>query len=187
MVKKLMKLRKSVIPFQRLIVSVLVIISTISLLIFCPTTFAQNSSLIGSTGTVKDQDRIELSKVARSTITISNESTFVGGFNTTYSIIGPPLDIKNSKDLIVSSIIKDFANSSTIGYVKLSNSTSNSSGKAEIANPFASNEQIDQKVQELVDKSIEDATNAKTALIEIKCLFGNSLALFSCSMFPLVR
>jgi hypothetical protein len=97
------------------------------------------------------------------------------------------LDIKNSKDLIVSSIIKDFANSSTIGYVKLSNSTSNSSGKAEIANPFASNEQIDQKVQELVDKSIEDATNAKTALIEIKCLFGNSLDLFSCSMFPLVR
>ena len=186
MVKKLMKLRKSVIPYQRLIVSVLIIISAISLLIFCPT-FAQNSSLIGSTGTVKDQDHIELSKVARSTITISNESTFVGGFNTTYSIIGPPLDIKNSKDLIVSSIIKDFANSSTIGYVKLSNTTSNSSGKAEIANPFASNEQIDQKVQELIVKSIEDATNAKTALIEIKCLFGDSLDFFSCSMFPLVR
>jgi len=186
MAKKLMKLRKSVIRYQRLMVSVLIIISTISLLIFSPT-FAQNSSLIGSTGTVKDQDNIELSKVARSTTTISNESTFVGGFNTTYSITGPPSDIKNSKDLIVSSITKDFTNSSTIGYVKLSNSTSNSSGKAEIGNPFASSEQIDQKIQELVDKSIEDATNAKTALIEIQCLFGNSLDLFSCSMLPLVR
>jgi hypothetical protein len=39
----------------------------------------------------------------------------------------------------------------------------------------------------LLDKSIHDATNSETDLIEISCLFGNSLDDFSCSLFPLEK
>lgn len=143
---------------------------------------SQHETAIGS----RDQNHTELSRIATSTTIISNNSAFIVGFNTSYSITGSPIDIEKSKNLVVSSIVKDFANSSTIGYVELLDPTSNSD-KQEIANPFASNEQIDQKIEELLDNSIHDATNSETDLIEISCLFGNSLDDFSCSLFPLAK
>jgi hypothetical protein len=149
------------------------------------TLYAQNSSMIGSNLVTNNQNQIDLSKVATSTTMIVNKTAFVGGFDTKYNITGTPLNIKESKDLIISSIVEDFAKSSTIGYVKNSKSVSNLSGKTEIGNPFASNEQITQRIQELLSKSIENATSSNTKLIEIKCLFGNNLAAFSCSTFPL--
>jgi hypothetical protein len=52
---------------------------------------------------------------------ISNGTSFVGPFGTTYRISGSTSDVRDSKDIILTSIIDDFTNSSTIGYVKLSN------------------------------------------------------------------
>jgi hypothetical protein len=179
-----LKITKGVIPKECWTISVLVICA-VSLFINA-TSFAQNSSLIGSAVTANNQSRVELSKVATSTTLITNDTAFVGGFDAAYSITGTPMNIKDSKDLIISSIVKDFAKSSTVGYVKISKSMSNSSVKTEIANPFASNEQINQQIQDLLSKPIEDATNSRAELIEIKCLFGNSLDLFSCTAFPLL-
>jgi hypothetical protein len=179
-----LKITKGVIPKECWTISVLVICA-VSLFLNA-TSFAQNSSLIGSAVTANNQSRIELSKVATSTTLITNDTAFVGGFDAAYSITGTPMNIKDSKDLIISSIVKDFAESSTVGYVKISKSMPNSSAKTEIANPFASNEQINQQIQDLLSKSIEDATNSRAELIEIKCLFGNSLDLFSCTAFPLL-
>jgi hypothetical protein len=147
---------------------------------------AQNSSLVGSSDTSRGSGHVELSKVATSTTTITGQATFVGGFDTTYSITGSPWDIKNSKDLIVSSVQDDFGKSSTIGYIKASGTAEGASNMTALANPFASNEQINQKIQELLNKSIEAASDSKTDLVQIKCIFGNSLGLFSCLEYPLV-
>lgn len=171
-------------PIQMLIVSIL-LTGTI-LCLNLNHSSAQDSSLYETAIGSRDQNHTELSKIATSTTIISNNSAFIGGFNTTYRIKGSPIDIENSKNLVVSSIVKDFANSSIIGYVKLLDPSSNSD-KQEIANPFASNEQIDQKVDELLNKSIYEATNSEIDLIEIRCLFGNSLDHFSCSLFPLAK
>lgn len=178
------KIRKGIILGQDLAKAGL-IVSAILILI-SGTLYAQNSSMIGSNLVTNNQNQTNLSKVASSTIIIINKTAFVGGFDTKYNITGTPLNIKESKDLIISSIVDDFAKSSTVGYVKNSKSVSNLSGKTEIGNPFASNEQITQRIQELLSKSIENVTSSNTKLIEIKCLFGNSLAAFSCSMFPLL-
>jgi hypothetical protein len=178
------KIRKGIILSQALIKAVM-IVSAISMLII-GTSYAQNSTVIGSNLITNNQNQIELSKVATSTIMITNKTAFVGGFDTKYNITGTPVNIKESKDLIFSSIVEDFGKSSTVGYVKISKSVSNFSGKTEIGNPFASNEQINQRIQELLSKSIENATSSNPQLIEITCLFGNSLDAFSCSAFPLL-
>jgi hypothetical protein len=77
--------------------------------------------------------------------------------------------------------------SPTVGYVIVSKSMSNSSDMTGITNPFASNEQIKQKIQGLLSKSIDDAINSDTDLVEVQCSFGNNLDVFSCSSYPLVR
>jgi hypothetical protein len=139
--------------------------------------YAQNSA-VNETRHLADPPHIDLSKMESSNMIISNGTSFVGSFGTTYTITGTASDIKGSIDVLVSSIIDDFTNSSTIGYVKLSDSESTSS-ETQIANPFASKEQINQKIQVVLSKSIKDGSNK--GLVEINCLFGNSLDLFSCS------
>ena len=123
------------------------------------------------------QDQVLISKTASGNTIISNGSSSVGGFGTTYTINGPANDIKKSKDLIRSSILDDFTNSSTIGYVKFADSKSNSANQ-QIANPFASNEQIEQKITELLNKVIQEQSN--DGIVSITCNFGNNLDLFSC-------
>lgn len=136
--------------------------------------YAQNST--GNKPSAEGQ--ILISKTASGNTIISNGSSSVGEFSTTYTITGPDNDIKNSKDLIISSIVDDFTKSSTIGYVKLSNSNS-SSGNQQIANPFASNEQIKEKITELLNKVTQDSSNK--GIVSITCTFGNNLDIFSCS------
>ena len=182
---KVIKIRKGIILSQALTKAVL--IESAILILISGTLYAQNSSMIGSNLVINNQNQIELSKVATSTTMITNKTAFVAGFDTKYNITGTPMKIKESKDLVISSIVEDFAKSSIVGYVKSSKSVSNLSGKTEIENPFASNEQINQRIQELLSKSIENATSSNAQLIEIQCLFSNSLDAFSCSAFPLLR
>lgn len=147
---------------------------TVALLFFVPgSVYAQNS-----TSSLVSEGHIDISKVSSSNTIISNGSSSVGGFSTTYTITGTANDIKNSKDLVTSSILDDFTNSSTIGYVKLSD-TNSDSDKQQIANPFASNEQIEQKITELLNKVTQEASN--DGIVSIICIFGNNLNLFSCS------
>ena len=164
----------------------IVVICTISLL-NNNETFGQNSSEAGGPVPVSNQSQIVLSKVATANTVITNKTVFVGGFDTDYSIICTPTNFKYSEDLIISSIVEDFAKSPTSGYVMVSKSLSNSSDMTGISNPFASNEQIKQKIQGLLSKSIDNATNSNTNLVEVRCSFGNSLDVFSCSSYPVVR
>ena len=150
-------------------------------------TFGQSSSKTGSPVPANNQSQIVLSKVATGNTIITNKTVFVGGFDADYSITGTPMNIKYSEDLIISSIVEDFTKSPTVGYVMVSKSMSNSSDMTGITNPFASNEQIKQKIQGVLSKSIDDATNSDTDLVEVQCSFGNSLDVFSCSSYPLVK
>ena len=150
-------------------------------------TFGQNSSEAGGPVAASNQSQIVLSKVATSNTIITNNTVFVGGFDADYSITGTPMNIKYSEDLIILSIVEDFTKSPTVGYVMVSKSMPNSSDMTEITNPFASNEQIKQKIQDLLSKSIDETINSDTHLVEVQCSFGNSLDVFSCSSYPLVR
>ena len=157
----------------------IVFILAISLLVNSAT-YAQNSGTSGNPDNSTNENQITLSKVATATTVIANKTVFVRGFDTTYSITGTTMNIKDTRDLIISSIIDDYTKSPTVGYVTVSKSMSNSS-EMQIASPFASGEQIKQKIQDLLSISIENDASSKAGLIEIKCLFGDSLDLFSCS------
>ena len=185
MIRKQFKIRKRVISNKGCIMSI-VVICAISLLNNNETS-GQNSSEAGGPVAASNQSQIVLSKVATANTIITNKTVFVGGFDTDYSITGTPTNIKYSEDLIISSIVEDFTKSPTVGYVMVSKSMSNSSDMTGITNPFASNEQINQKIQGLLSKSIDESTNSDTDLVEVQCSFGNSLDVFSCSSYPLVR
>jgi hypothetical protein len=146
--------------------------------------FGQNSSEDVVPDTSSNHSQIILSKIATGNTTIRNNSVFVGEFNANYSIFGTPIDIKHSKELIISSIVDDLTKSPTAGYVMASKSKSNTSDMSGIANPFTSNEQINQKIQSILGKAIDGATISDTDLVEVQCSFGNVLNAFSCASFP---
>lgn len=161
----------------------IVFVITVNLLIYgTEISYAQNST--------QNDSQVQISKTASSNIVISNGSSSVGKFNSTYMITGTADDIKNSKDRIVETVTDDFSNSSTAGYVSLSNPSSENTDNQQIANPFASNEQIMQKIQEELGKSISsisDASMNESNLASITCQFGNFLDLFSCSSHSLSK
>ena len=146
--------------------------------------FGQNSSEDVTPDTSSNQSQIILSKIATGNTTIRNNTVFVGEFNANYSIFGTPMDIKHSKEIIISSIVDDLTKSPTAGYVMASKSKSNTSNMSGIPNPFATNEQINQKIQSVLGKSIDDATISDTDLVEVQCSFGNVLNAFTCASFP---
>lgn len=166
-------MKSSVNNFQVQILVVFLI--TINLLISgIETSYAQNSTKNERSA----EEQVLIYKTASSNTIISNGSSSVAGFSTTYTINGSANDIKNSKGLITSSILDDFTNSSTMGYVKLTDSNSDSD-KQQIANPFASNEQIEQEITELLNKVTQETSN--DGIVSITCTFSNNLNLFSCS------
>jgi hypothetical protein len=185
LIRKQLKIRNRVISNKGCIISI-VVICAISQLNNNETS-GQNSSEWGGPVSASNQSQIVLSKVATANTIITNKTVFVGGFDTDYSITGTLMNIKYSEDLIISSIVEDFTKSPTVGYVMVSKSMSNSSDMTGITNPFASNEQINQKIQGLLSKSIDESTNSDTDLVEVQCSFGNSLDIFSCSSSPSVR
>jgi len=163
----------------------------IFIVVICAISLTSNSKLFGENSsedvapdTSSNQSQIILSKIATGNTSIRNNTVFVGEFNANYSIFGNPMDIKQSKELIISSIVDDLTKSPTAGYVMASISKSNPSDISGIANPFASNEQINQKIQSVLGKSIDDATISDTDLVEVQCSFGNVLHAFSCASFP---
>jgi hypothetical protein len=175
---KILKTKNFVTLRESLILSIITIFSTSLLTV--GTALGQNSGMDGNA--IDNQSQIVLSKTATGSTLITNNTAYVSGFDTTYSISGNLNDIKGSIHIIITSIIDDFTKSANIGYVKISNSMSNSSG-TQIANPFASIDQIKQKVQDLLDKSISESRNM--GLVTVRCSFGSSLDQFSCVMNPL--
>ena len=128
---------------------------------------------------------LDISKDATSGLIVSDGASYVNGFDTTYTITGKQFDFKKGGDLVISGIANDFLKSPTSGYVKVKDTSSNATG---IANPFASKEQVSEKIKSVLDGAIDGIFSGAgltftigPATYLIKCTFGDSLDDFECS------
>jgi hypothetical protein len=130
---------------------------------------------------------ISISKDATSGLIVTDGASYVNGFDTTYIIKGVKSDYDKARDLLVSIIADDFTNSSTSGYIKVEGTNSSSSNATGLANPFASEDQINEKIKSVLNSAIDGifSTSGLTFTIDethvIKCTFGDTLNSFECS------
>ena len=131
---------------------------------------------------------IAISRDATSGLIVTDGASYVNGFDTTYTIKGTKFDYDKARDLVVSAIADDFTNSSTSGYIKVEDTSSSSSNATGIANPFASPEQINEKVKSVLNTAIDGIFSESGVTFTIgpetyviKCTFGDTLDSFECS------
>jgi hypothetical protein len=147
------------------------------------------SSVIAQNTTESEEDTrnqtLHIIKDATNSYTVSSGSSFIGAFDTTYSIIGNVSSMEAAKDLIISTIIEDFGNSPTIGYVNNTGTSPSASHtnliRPLLPNPFATKNAIDEKIRSEITTSIGDVAKSGPVEGEIKCIFGTSLDDFNCS------
>jgi hypothetical protein len=139
------------------------------------------------------QQPIHITKHGTNSYVISGGSSSVGSFDTTYRVVGERSAIRASEDLIISTITDDFGRSPTIGYVRAGNmtTTTTTGGTADAAtlpNPFASPEEITERITSELRRVISEAESntSEGQHIEIKCDFGMTLDEMRCHHVPLV-
>jgi hypothetical protein len=140
----------------------------------------------------QQQQTIHITKDGTNSYVISGSSSSVGSFDTTYSVVGERSAIRASEDLIIATIISDFSTSLTIGYVMVGNTTTTTAGAADgtttLPNPFATPEQITERITSDLRRVIGEAENntSQGQYVEIKCEFGMTLEDMRCHYIPLV-
>ncbi len=148
--------------------------------------FAQTSSSASSFSAV------HITKYTTNSYTISSGFSSIGTFDTTYTILGNITSIQNARDLIISTITKDYDSTPTIGYVKVApqktegEASSSSSQPSTIANPFADKATINQRITSEIDKAMESSAISNFVNLEIKCDFGMDLSDWKCSSHGLL-
>jgi hypothetical protein len=137
---------------------------------------------------------ISISKDATSGLIVTDGASYVNGFDTTYTIKGTKADYDKAKDLVVSTIADDFTNSSISGYIKVVETNSSNSNAAELANPFASPEQINEKIKTVLNNAVDGIFSSSGVTFTIgpethviKCTFGDTLDSFECSEVGVFR
>ncbi|KAA2280661.1 hypothetical protein [Candidatus Nitrosocosmicus sp. SS] len=165
---------------KSLLGQVLTVFGVIIMYVLVPTAHAQSNYTI------------QVSKATEGDFTISDGASYIGTyFDTTYSMTGTADDFINAKSALISTILDDFSKSNTIGYIK-TNSTDDltiNNNSTAIANPFASKEQINDKIESVLtyalDK-IEHPVGITPPSIgdsrEIRCNFSNILNNFWCDI-----
>jgi hypothetical protein len=150
--------------------------------------FAQTSSSASSFSAV------HITKDTTNSYTISSGFTSIGTFDTTYTILGNITSMKNARDLIISTVTKDYDSTPTIGYVKVAPqktaqgeaNSSSSPQPSTIANPFADKATINQRITTEIQKAMESAAKSNIVNLEIKCDFGMDLSDWKCSSHGLL-
>ena len=143
-----------------------------------------------STAIAQSNYTIKVAKTTEGDFTITDGASYVGTyFDTTYSMTGTADDFVKSKDVLVTSILDDFGKSSTIGYVKMNNTAAETNDNiTQIANPFVSKEQIDEKVKSVLSYALDKIEHPVGIMPdigdsrEIRCVFGNVLNDFWCDI-----
>lgn len=143
-----------------------------------------------STAIAQSNHTIKVAKTTEGDFTITDGASYVGTyFDTTYSMTGTADDFVKSKDVLVTSILDDFGKSSTIGYVKMNNTAAETNDNiTQIANPFVSKEQIDEKVKSVLSYALDKIEHPVGIMPdigdsrEIRCVFGNVLNDFWCDI-----
>ena len=132
---------------------------------------------------------IKVAKTSEGNFTIINGASYVGpSFDTTYTMTGTAPNFTKARDTLITSIIDDFDKSPTIGYIKMNNTNNQSSGNTGLANPFVSQNQINQKIKSVLTYALDKiehpigiTPNVHDSR-EIKCKFGNVLNDFWCDI-----
>jgi len=140
----------------------------------------------------QQQQTIHIIKDGTNSYVISGSSSSVGSFDTTYRVVGETSAIRASEDLIIATIISDFSTSLTIGYVMVGNTTTATAGAADgttLPNPFATPEQITERITSDLRRVIGEAENntSQGQHVEIKCEFGMTLEVMPCHFLPLFK
>jgi hypothetical protein len=141
----------------------------------------------------QEQQTIHITKDGTNSYVISGGSSSIGSFDTTYRIVGERSAVRASEDLIITTITSDYSTSPTIGYVSAGNMTTTTAGGtadtgATLPNPFASPEQITERITSDLRRVISEAENntPQGQLVEINCDFGMTLDDMRCQSTPLV-
>ena len=132
---------------------------------------------------------LHITKHSSNSYALSSGSSHIGSFDTTYNILGSVSSIKDSKDLITSTIINDYDKSPFIGYVivqKGKSSSSDSSKSLGLANPFADKTTINEKIKSEIQKAIDSTNKINTKEAVIKCDFGMEISKWNCSTHGLI-
>jgi hypothetical protein len=135
----------------------------------------------------QEQQTIHITKDSTNSYVISGGSSSIGSFDTTYRIAGERSAIRSAEHLIIDTITSDFSSSPTIGYVMAANMTTTGGGDTTaLPNPFASPEQITERITSELRRVITEAeTNTPQGQqVEIKCDFGMSLDEMRCQHVP---
>jgi hypothetical protein len=141
-----------------------------------------------TTSTGGQQSTIHIIKDTTNSYVLSGGSSSVGSFDTTYRVAGERSAIRSAENLIITTITDDFSSSPTIGYVMVGNTTTASAG-ATLPNPFATPEQITERITNELRRVISEAENntVEGQDIEIKCGFGMTLQDMQCHYIPLLQ
>lgn len=126
---------------------------------------------------------LHITKHSANSYALSSGSSHIGSFDTTYTILGSISSIKQSQNLITSTIINDYDKSPFIGYViapKSKSSSLDSSKSTGLANPFADKATIKSKIKNEIQKSIDSTKKIKTKEAVIKCDFGMEVSKWNC-------
>jgi hypothetical protein len=137
----------------------------------------------------KSSSSLHITKHSSNSYALSSGSSHIGSFDTTYNILGSVSSIKESKDLITSTIINDYDKSPFIGYVivqKGKSSSSDSSKSLGLANPFADKATINAKIKSEIQKAIDSTNKINTKEAVIKCNFGMEISKWNCSTHGLI-
>lgn len=171
-------------------------------------TAATNTTTITSPTSGQEQleQNIHITKDGTTSYVISGGSSSIGSFDTTYRIAGESSAVRVSEGLIISTITADYSSSPTIGYVMMGNNTTTtipSAGTADggaattLPNPFATPEQITEKITSELRRVVGEADgnntdNSMTTLqeggqqqpmMEIKCVFGMEIDDMRCDNY----
>ena len=134
----------------------------------------------------EQQHTIHITKHGTNSYVISGGSSSVGSFDTTYRIVGERSAVRTAENLIISTITEDFRRSPTIGYVTAAGTTTTGGtaqdATATLPNPFASPEQITERITSELRRVIGAAENntPQGQLVDIKCDFGMMLDEMHC-------
>ena len=134
-------------------------------------------------GQQQQQQTVHITKHSTNSYVISGGSSSVGSFDTTYRIVGERSAVRTAENLIISTITDDFRNSPIIGYVGTGTTTgADAQDTTTLPNPFASPEQITERIRSELRRVIGEAENntAQGQLVDIKCDFGMTLEEMHC-------
>ncbi len=139
----------------------------------------------------QQQQNILIIKHGSNSYVISGSSSSVGSFDTTYRVAGERSNIRAAEHLIISTITDDFKKSPTIGYITPGGTTATGTTTPEptLPNPFATPQQITEKITTEVRRVISEAESntSQGQYVEIKCNFGMSLEDMRCDYHPLLQ